>query len=258
MTNLAPNSARFHPATRLRSLLGPSAPERITDGVHLIRGGFLNTMNVYLLEDAGGVTVFDAGTADMTDAVLDAATRLGGIKRVVLSHADVDHRGTAPALGAPVYCHPAERPAAESDAHVREYHDPSKLAPHGRLLLTRLITKWDGGAVQIADTINEGDDIAGFTVIHLPGHAPGLIGLYRESYRLALVSDTFYTLDPQTGIRRAPRIPHPAFNQNTNQARASIRKLAELEPSAAWPGHAKPITHNVRPTLQRAARHRNG
>ncbi len=35
--------------------------------------------------------------------------RLGGIKRVVLGHADPDHRGAAPALGAPVYCHEAER-----------------------------------------------------------------------------------------------------------------------------------------------------
>ncbi len=236
----------------------PTVPERIADGVHVIRGGFLNTMNIYLLEDHDGVTVFDAGTADMTNAVRDAAAQLGGIERVVLSHADADHRGTAPALGVPVYCHPAEKNAAESDAHIRDYHDPSKLAPHGRLLLTRLVTKWDGGAVQIAGTINEGDDIAGFKVIHLPGHAPGLIGLYREFDRLALVSDTFYTLDPQTGIRGAPRVPHPAFNQNTNQALAAIRRLAELEPAAAWPGHAKPVTGDVRRSLQRAARRANG
>ena len=46
---------------------------------------------------------------------------------------------------------------------------------------------------------------AGFKVMHLPGHAPGLIGLFRETDRLALVSDCFYTLDPQTGLKGATR-----------------------------------------------------
>ena len=95
---------------------------------------------------------------------------------------------------------------------------------------------WDGGPVKVEGTVSEGDDIAGFKVVDFPGHAPGLIGLWREDDRLALVSDTFYTLNPQTGHKGAPRVPHPAFNYDTDQARASIRKLAEMEPASAWPG----------------------
>ena len=204
--------------------------------------------------ESNGITVFDAGTADMTDAVRAAGHRFGGIKRVVLGHADLDHRGTAPGLGAPVYCHPAERVAAEAASPVRDYHDASRLAPHGRALFKRMLPVWDGGAVKIAGTVRDGDEIAGFTVIDLPGHAPGLIGLYRESDRLALVSDCFYTLDPQTAIKGPPRVPHAAFNHDTDQARASILKLAALEPAAAWAGHANPFTHEVKTTLQRAAR----
>ncbi len=90
-------------------------------------------------------------------------------------------------------------------------------------------------------------------VVHLPAQAPGLIGLLRESDRLALVSDCFYTLDPQTGIKGAPRVAHPAFNADTPQARSSIAKLADLEPAAAWAGHADPVTGDVRAQLQRAA-----
>ena len=92
-------------------------------------------MNVYLIEDDGGVAVFDAGICDMTAAVRAAGARLGGIKRVVLGHADADHRGAAPGIGAPVYCHPAERVAAESSDPCRDYWDFSKLAPHGRVVL---------------------------------------------------------------------------------------------------------------------------
>ena len=87
--------------------------------------------------------------------------------------------------------------------------------------------------------------IAGFEVVHLPGHAPGLIGLFRESDRLALVSDRIYTLDPQSGRKEPAHVPHPAFNQDTEQARASIRKLAALDPPTVWAGHADPVTGDV-------------
>jgi glyoxylase-like metal-dependent hydrolase (beta-lactamase superfamily II)/predicted ester cyclase len=241
--------------TRLARRVQAAEPERVAEGVWLVRGGFPSkTMNVYLLEDEGGVTVFDAGIATMSTAVQAAAARLGGIRRVVLGHADADHRGSAPGLHAPVYCHPAERQAAESPDHTRPYFDFSKLGPHGRLLLTRLMPVWDGGAVQIEGTVSEGDPIAGFRVVELPGHAPGLFGLFRESDRVALVSDCVYTLDPQTGVKGPPRVPHPAFNIDTEQARESIRRLASLEPSVAWAGHADPVVGDVVAELNRAAR----
>ncbi len=228
--------------------------ERVADGVWIVRGGFPSRiMNVYLIEDEGGVTVFDAGIVSMGPGLRAVCARLGGIRRVVLSHADADHRGTAPTLGAPVYCHPAEREAAEADDPLRGYYDLSKLDVHGRLLLARMLPVWDGGAVKVEGTVSEGDEIAGFRVIDLPGHAPGLIGLFRESDRLALVSDCFYTMDPQTGRKGPARIPHPAFDFDYEQARASIRKLADLEPTAAWPGHADPVTGDVSSQLRQAA-----
>ena len=111
---------------------------------------------------------------------------------------------------------------------------------------------WDGGPVEISGTLVEGDEVAGFRVIELPGHAPGQIGLWRERDRLALSSDCFYTLD-MWGRDSAPHIPDELYNYDTEQARASIRKLAALEPAAAWPGHAKAVTGDVRSALERAA-----
>ena len=240
--------------TKLRSVIHGVKPEHVADGVWLVRGGFpAKTFNVYLLQDGDGVTAFDAGISDMTGALRAVGARMGGIRRVVLGHADCDHRGAAPGLGAPVYCHPADRAAAESDAPFRDYWDFSALAAFARPIYPKLLTSWDGGAVDVAGTLDEGDEVAGFRVVHLPGHAPGLIGLFRESDRLALVSDCFYTLDPQTGIKNAPHVPHRAFNADTEQARASIRKLASLSPSAAWPGHADLVTGDVVGQLERAA-----
>jgi glyoxylase-like metal-dependent hydrolase (beta-lactamase superfamily II)/predicted ester cyclase len=240
--------------TKLTGWIHGAQPERIAEGVWIVRGGFPSkTMNVYLIEDEGGVTVFDAGIEAMTAAVRSAAARLGGIKRVVLGHADADHRGAAPGLGAPVFCHPSELDAARSSDPFRPYWRLDKLDRHGRLLLPRLLPTWDGGAVQIAGTVSEGDAVAGFKVIELPGHAPGLIGLFREHDRLALVSDCVYTLDAQTGIKGRARVPHHAFNLSTQQAADSIRKLASLEPSAAWPGHTEPVRGDVVAQLHQAA-----
>ena len=240
--------------TQLLSRINGVDTESIADGVWVVRGGFpIKTMNVYLIEDGEGVVVFDAGIEAMGRALTVACARLGGAQRVVLSHADADHRGGAPALGAPVYCHPAERAAAETQSPWRDYWDLDKLDLHGRLLLSRLLPVWDGGAVAVEGTISEGDEVAGFRVIDLPGHAPGLIGLFRESDRLALASDCVYTVDVQTGRKRPVQIPHPAFDADVEQARDSIRKLAELEPSAVWTGHGDPVTGDVSGQLRAAA-----
>lgn len=241
--------------TRAQRALYGAEPEAIAAGVWLLRGGGLGRhMNAYLIEDDGGVTVFDTGTRQMSTAIRAAAVRFGGIRRIVLGHADCDHRGGAGGLDAPVYCHALERSAAESPSPYRDYWNLSLLSSWARPIYPRLLASWDGGALQIAGTLEEGDEVAGFRVLHMPGHAPGLITLYREEDGLALVSDLLYTLNPETGIGNAAHVPHPAFNLDTNQARESIRRLAAMRPKVAWAGHAKPVAgDDVELQLQRAA-----
>jgi hydroxyacylglutathione hydrolase len=242
----------FNLTTRLKRRVA-SGPEPVADGVWVVRGGFpTKEMNVYLVRDGDGVMLFDAGIKAMTDAVAAAGASLGGITRVLLGHGHQDHRGVAPFLDVPVLCHADNRVDAEGDGGYR-YFDFSKLRPYARPVFPYLLRMWDGGPVAIAGTVAEGDEVAGLEVVLLPGHAPGLIGLWRAADRLALVSDCFYTLDPQTGRHGHPRVPHDAFNLDTEQARASIRKLAAMEPAAAWAGHAQPLTGDVRGQLERAA-----
>ena len=244
----------FNVRTRAVRKLAGSDAEPVADGVWRIRGGVPRRMNVYLIEDdGGGVTVFDAGVKGMAGAISTAAAGLGGVNRVVLGHGHPDHRGAAPGLGAPVYCHPDNRADAESDDGGRHYFDHSQLRPYARPVYPHLLDLWDGGPVRIAGTVEEGDDVSGFRAVLIAGHAPGMIALYRERDGIALTSDCFYTLDVQTGLHSAPKLPHPAFNLDTEQARAAIRKLAALRPSAAWPGHAEPLTGDVAAQLERAA-----
>jgi len=243
----------FNAKTRLSARLGAGEAEMVAEGVWVVQGQPARC-NVYLIEDDGGVTLFDAGARTMVRAVASAGARLGGIRRVVLGHGHTDHRGVAPALGVPVLCHAEEVQDAEGSGGFRYWPQGLTGLPTPHRQLHRLLHRyaWDGGPVKISQTLAEGEEIAGFRVIDLPGHAPGQIGLWRESDRLALSSDCFYTLDIW-GRNCAPKVPMEVYNYDTEQARASIRKLAALEPAAAWPGHAKPLTGDVRGQLERAA-----
>jgi hydroxyacylglutathione hydrolase len=226
--------------------------QAIADGVWLVRGGFPRLINVYLVSDGGGVLLFDAGIRSMAKGLATVAQALGGMTRIVLSHSHVDHRGAAPGLGAPVLCHSAERADAEGDAGM-SYLDLSKLNPVARRVLPRLWRRWDGGPVRIARMLEEGEEVAGFEVVYLPGHAPGEIALWRRSDRLALASDCFFTINIESGRKGAARMPPAVLTQDTEQARASMLKLAALEPAAAWPGHGDPLLGNVRAGLEHAA-----
>jgi hydroxyacylglutathione hydrolase len=243
----------FNAKTRLSRRLSVPQAGMVAEGVWMVQGQ-PGRCNVYLLEDDDGVTLFDAGARTMIRAVASAGAKLGGIRRVVLGHGHTDHRGVASALGVPVLCHPEEVQDAEGSGGFRYWPQGLEGLPTPLRQSHRLMHRyaWDGGPVKIAETIAEGDEVAGFRVVHLPGHAPGMIALWRESDRLALSSDCFYTID-MWGRKGAARLPDPLYNYDTDEARASIRKLAALEPAAAWPGHADPLTGDVRSQLERAA-----
>lgn len=231
--------------------------EKIADGVYLVRGGWPRVMNVYLIEDEHGMTMFDAGVKSMAKPLLKATAHLGGIKRIVLGHGHADHRGAAAEIartGVEVYCHEAEVADAEGDGGLH-YFKLDTLPRYARPIARHSLNhSWDGGPVKITGTLSEGDDVAGFQVIHLPGHAPGLIGLYRERDGLVLASDTIYTLNPLTARKGAPRIPHEAFNQDTGVAMASALKLAAIGPNRAWLGHADGIEQDLVDVLDELGR----
>jgi hydroxyacylglutathione hydrolase len=255
-----PASSARPPAVRTRRRLrrlSCAPPEPIADGVWLLRGGLLRTMNVYLLrdEEAGGVVAFDAGEKGMAAAIVAAARQLGGLARVVLGHGDTDHRGAAPALRAyaDVVCHPDAVAQAEGSGG-RDYWRMDELPLDVRLLhgFTHRFV-WDGGPVHIDGTVQEGDVVAGFQVVDFSGHAPGQIGLWRERDRLAIVSDTIYLTDMH-GRPQPPSVPLDAYNLDTDSARRSVAKLAALRPATVCPGHLGPLTGpDVVPRLEAAA-----
>lgn len=219
--------------------------EKIADGVWRHAGDIRQGMNVYLIEeeDGTGVFAFDAGTKAMKNSIAEAAEMLGGLSRIVLGHSHVDHRGAAKPLGVPVLCHPDERADAEGPGGTQ--YQPLDEIPvtYARYLFKLTFKIWDAGPVPISETLEEGDKIGGFEVVHFPGHAPGQIGLWRESDRLCLCSDTIYLTDSMHPLGHHPGVyvPHPVFDWDPQKAIESVRKLAALEPAKIAPGHMAPL-----------------
>ena len=178
----------------------------IADGVWVVRGGFpIKTMNVYLLADNGGVTVFDCGISAMTPAVAAAARGSAGSSAscsgtrtptIAVLRPDWTRRSTA------------TRPSARRPSRLesfRPYWDFGQAPPvrpgvlQARCCRPGTVARWRSpGTVERG---RRGRGIRG----RRPARAtrPGLIGLFRDSDGLALVSDCIYTLDPQTGIKGA-------------------------------------------------------
>ncbi|HEY1538683.1 MAG TPA: MBL fold metallo-hydrolase [Solirubrobacteraceae bacterium] len=227
-----------------------TTPTPVADGIWRVTLGRPLKINVFLIREGDGVAVFDSASRQLGPAIREAAEALGGATRVIVGNAHPDHRGGAPAIGAPVHCHADERADVEGDGGAH-YFDYEKLPFYARPLTRRIMRSWDGGPLHVAQTLAEGDRVGeDFEVVHLPGHGPGCIGLWRASDRLALSNDCFALFDPAFPRPGRPRIPHPTFNWSTERVPASIEKLAALGPRTCWPGHFGPLTGDVAAQLR--------
>ena len=92
----------------------------------------------------------------------------------------------------------------------------------------------------MARILHERDEIAGFRVVHAPGHTPGHIILFREEDRVAIVGDVLNGMNMATswpGLHEPPSF----FTADAAENRRSIRRLAELEPRLLCFGHGPPL-----------------
>jgi glyoxylase-like metal-dependent hydrolase (beta-lactamase superfamily II) len=191
------------------------------------------SVNIYL---AGDVLI-DAGTRWDRGRVF-AEIEGREISMLALTHVHPDHQGVAKdvceARGIPLACHADDVAAMEGRRPVQEAHADSPV--------NKLIKRfWQGPPHEVARVLNDGDEVAGFRIVHAPGHAQGEVIFFRESDRVAICGDVIRNMSYATG---RPMIAEPPelFTYDPAQNRRSIRKLAELEPSLILPGHGPAVT----------------
>ena len=173
-------------------------------------------------QDGDGVLMFDAGIRMMANGLAAAGAQLGGITRIVLGHGHVDHRGAAPGLrGVPVYCHP------DNVADARGRRRPalrglSKRSAPARWIYPRCCARGTAARCEIEETIAEGDDIAGFEAVLLPGHAPGQIAPVARLRPPGAHVRLLLHGQPRALHRGQPIVPHrrPSTSTTSRRSRA--------------------------------------
>src|SRR4051794_17379720 len=206
--------------------------KEVAPGVFQLKGFPPNAINVYL----------------MGDVLIDAATKLAG-KRILgelegrtvsahaLTHAHPDHQGASrevcTKLGIPFWAGERDVPAAEGGIDVIKTLQPKSA------INSVIASAWGGPGHPVDRALEEGDEIAGFTVLDVPGHSIGHVAYWRASDRVLILGDVVNTMNIVTsvpGIHEPPKrfTPDPVTN------RASIRRLAALQPTLVCAGHGPP------------------
>jgi len=177
---------------------------------HIIVGGITTNCWIYPLDNAGGIPNGEC-------AVIDPGEEGGRIiaflkqlqlspRYILLTHGHFDHIGAVPALAAQ-YNGGAGAPdgagtpdgALEIAIHAA---DAEYLGPNAYPVHCLSITAVAGDTAYIDERwkdmpppsrcLTEGDTIGPFTVLHLPGHTPGSIGLWDEKEGVLFSGDTLF------------------------------------------------------------------
>ncbi len=222
---------------------------QIADGIHRLGTGLVNA---YLVADGGGVTIIDAGLpgywSDLKAELAAMGRGLEDIRAVVLTHGHSDHVGFAEKArkerGVPVSVHEADALLARG-----KVKNPAKgTGPVRPLPLLRFIALamrkggWHIDRLGQVATFGDGAtlDVPGSPrVILVPGHTPGSAALHLADRGILFVGDALATVAVTTGVVGPQIAP---FTANTDQALASLDRLADIEAGLILPGHGAPWT----------------
>jgi glyoxylase-like metal-dependent hydrolase (beta-lactamase superfamily II) len=229
----------------------PSPVSQIAPTIDRLTGG---VTNFYLIEDAGKLTVVDAGTPADWDLLGRALTirgkGLADVEAVLLTHAHADHTGFAERVrtqaAAEVWVHLADANVAMGGKPGRNDGGMARYLLRAEFYRTTLSLMRRGGMkiVPVFDVsvFDDGEvlDVPGRPrAVHAPGHTPGNTALFLEPHRVLFSGDTIVTRNPLTG-RTGPQIMPSGFNEDTGAALRSLNNLHGLAADIVLPGHGEP------------------
>lgn len=206
--------------------------ERVADGLFLLVGRPRHVINAYLMGDV----LVDAGTRRARRRIL-RQLRGRSLQAHALTHVHADHQGASRAV-----CTEFDVPlwVGEEDADAMESEQVMAERAGGGAATIVQRTLWTGPPHPVARRLREGDEVAGFQVLEVPGHTRGHVAYWREADRTLVAGDVFFNLNPLTG-RPELRPPPEGFNEDTACNRESMRRLAALDSEVVCFGHGPPL-----------------
>ena len=206
----------------------------------------LRGVNCYLVATAEGFVLIDTGTPEKRgalDAELErAGCRPGALRLIVLTHGDYDHAGNAAYLRDRYDTKIAMHPDDPGRVERADWSWNLKPKPDKFGLLFRLVAifirpgRFDTFEPDIL--VEDQQSLAGYgleaTVIHLPGHTKGSIGI--------LTADKDLFCGDLMDSMGKPSLEF--FIDDMVAARASLSKLRDMGADRIYPGHGKPFRLN--------------
>ena len=203
----------------------------------------LGGVNAYLLPASDGFVLIDTGTPEQRAKLIAALTAAGctpgRLRLIVLTHGDYDHAGNADFLrrryGVPIAMHREDAGRVErADWNWNLKPKPDRFGLLFRVV-ARFIKPGDFDVFTPDLYLADGRGLADFgldaTVLHLPGHTRGSIGI------LTADGDLFCG-DLLDNMGR-PSLEF--FIDDLAAATVSLRRLRDLGPRRVYPGHGKPF-----------------
>jgi glyoxylase-like metal-dependent hydrolase (beta-lactamase superfamily II) len=236
----------------------------VAPGVHRVEDAYTNW---YLLEDAGRLTVLDAGTPASWDSLREALARigrgLGDVAAVVLTHAHFDHVGFAERarteLGVPVWVHEDDVPLSRQPMLYGFERSPLRyLVRPGALPIMAALARsraFFAPGIQKVRRFRDGElDVPGRPrVVPTPGHTLGHCALHLADRDAVVAGDAVVTLDPYTGAR-GPRLVARAATADVERNLASLDALAATGARTVLVGHGEPWRDGAEAIVERARR----
>lgn len=231
---------------------------QVAPSLHRLGSG---SVNAYLIEDGGEVTIVDAGLpgfwADLPAELAAMGRTLEDVRAMVLTHGHSDHVGFAERFRTERRITPRihELDAAMARGETKPQNQQSGKIRIGAILAFLLLGLRNGALrpkplVEVA-TFGDGAtlDVPGAPrVIHVPGHSPGSAAIHFSSRDALLVGDAFATFAVTNG-HAGPQIA--PFSGDPAEALASLDRIEGIEARWALPGHGDPWTGGVAAAVAR-------
>jgi hydroxyacylglutathione hydrolase len=204
--------------------------KQVADGVWQLRGVPPNAINVYLVEDV----LIDAGSRHAGGRIL---RQLKGhtVTAHALTHAHPDHTGSSDEvcgkLGLEYWVGAKDVPYAEEPTRLAEIQSGHPFTKFGMRFFL-------GPGRNVDRVLHEGDAVAGFSVLDVPGHSPGHVAFWREHDGVLILGDVINNMNIVTGMPGLHEPPH-FVAADPEENRRSARRLAALEPKLMLFGHGR-------------------
>jgi glyoxylase-like metal-dependent hydrolase (beta-lactamase superfamily II) len=209
---------------------------------NLVRLTRLGMINCFLVREPDGFTLVDTALRGSSGAILHAAADLGAsIRRIVLTHAHIDHIGSLDSLMAAL-------PSAELAIGKREARLLAKDLTLDAGEKGKRLFGFIGASSPPTRLLEEGDRIGSLKAVASPGHTPGHMAYLDLRDNTLMAGDAYTT---QTGVVVAgvfkPLFPFPAlFSWNAVLSAQSAAELRKLNPRILAVGHGPSISSPAR------------